>query len=247
MNVVDIIIIAIVLIFIIVGACRGFIFSVLSLFGGTVNIFLAMILSSPVSSLVKTMGITGTIKAGYVGNFASNTNFTTALSSIEAEQLPSFITKSVNNSNISGLGKTLTKWFLKISPQYVENHPEATLSDVLSTAYSNFWTTVIAFGVSLLAIYFVLLLVSVIAKKMKQSKAINTGDRIFGIVFGAIRGAIYVCTLLLIISLISSTGILTVADDYISESKIGSWLYQIVCDFSTKYITNGNLLALFGR
>ena len=219
----------------------------LSLFGGTVNVFLAMLLSSPVSSLIRTIGLTGSIKASYVAKFASNTNLNTALSTIESEQLPNFITKSINGSNISGLGKTLTKWFLKISPDYAQNNPEITLSEVLSKAYSNFWTTIIAFAVSLVAIYLILLLVSIIAKKMKQSKAINAGDRILGFIFGTIRGCIYVCLLLLIVSIISSTGLITIADAYIEESKIGSWLYGIVNEFSTKYITNGNILSLFGK
>ena len=65
MNYIDIIIIAILLIFIIVGVCRGFIFSLLSVFGGIINIYLATLLTKPMTSLTSTIGLNSAITNAY--------------------------------------------------------------------------------------------------------------------------------------------------------------------------------------
>ena len=110
MNAVDYIIIAITVVFIIIGTYKGLMFSVLSFFGGTVNIYLSMLLTTPLTALVSKIGITGAIEGGYIAKFASCNGFNTALSSVESSNLSGFITNSINTSNLSGLSKTLTKW-----------------------------------------------------------------------------------------------------------------------------------------
>ena len=242
MNVLDYIIIAITLVFIIISVYKGLMFSLLSLFGGAVNIYLSTLLTKPISLLVSKIGITGAINASYVSKFAGLANFNTAFSSIEASNLKTFIDNAINTSNLSGLTKTLTKWFLNIPPETVQNNPDLNLSQVLSNAYSNFWSTLIAFAASFILITLTLFIVSKICKKAKENKTVNTVDRILGFFFGIIRSALIICIIFGVISLFNPNGALGNVISYINSSKIGGFIFKHVNSFVETFITTTKIL-----
>jgi len=242
MNAVDYIIIAITVVFIIIGTYKGLMFSVLSFFGGTVNIYLSMLLTTPLTSLVTKIGITSAISNGYVAKFASCNGFNTALSTIETSNLSNFVTNSINTSNLSGLTKTLTKWFFKPTPEAVAARPEATLSSSLSSAYANFWSTLIAFAISFALITLALWLITKICQKAKENKTVNVIDRIFGFFFGIVRAGIIICLILAIFSVFKPDGVLGDVISYINQSKIGGFIFKYATDFVEKFITTAKIV-----
>lgn len=231
MNVVDIVIIAILLIFIIIGICKGFMFSVLDLFSSTVNIILAILLAKPMSSLLSTMGLASSIKASYVSRFAQMQGFNTNLVNMTEQELSAHISNTIEQSSLPGISKTTTSWFLNVTPEQIANKESINLSDILSTAYANFWNTLIAFMVSLVLICLVIFIISRIVKKSREIKPVRVTDRFLGIIFGLIKGSLVICVIFAILNLFSPSGVLKPVFDSIYASKIGSWAFEQVTVF----------------
>lgn len=236
MNYIDIIIIAILLIFIIVGVCRGFIFSLLSVFGGIINIYLATLLTKPMTSLTSTIGLNSAITNAYAQKMQAFSGFNENLVGKTAEQLQAHIKSSIDGSSLSGITKTLTNWFLKISPENLQGKTSVTLTDILSKAFASFWCVLIAFIVSLVIVYLVLWVITLIANKLKQIKPINATDKILGVLFGAVKGSLIVCLIFAVLSLFNQTGIMGDVVSAIQSSKIGGWSYHYVYDFVHNYL-----------
>ena len=245
MNFIDIIIISILLIFIIIGICKGFMSSFLSLFKGLVLIFLAILLTSPINMLVNKIGITNSIKSAYSMRMDSMPGFNTNLVNLDAQTLNTHIKTTINESELPNITKTTTNWFLKISPEQIANKENITLNNILSNSYSNFWSTLISFTISFLLILIILLILNKITQKSKQIPVIKATDRVLGAIYGFIHGTIIICVLLAILNLFSPTGLLEPIYSAIYASKIGDWAFSQVHLFIQKYLNFNTLLTIF--
>ena len=85
--VVDIIIIAILVVFVIIGIKKGLVFSILSFFGMSVNAFLAFLLTKPFKALLTSFGLTGVIKGAYAARMAEMAGFADNLVGMDATAL----------------------------------------------------------------------------------------------------------------------------------------------------------------
>lgn len=244
MNWIDIVIIVIMLIFIIIGVCKGFMFSVLSLFSGMVSVFLSILLTKPMTMLLSLTGVQNSISTGYVTKFAGLSSFQTNL--VDIANPTEFAKNAVSSSNLSGFSKTVTNWFLNISPSQLEGKGSITLSEILSKAYAGFWCTLIAFAISFALIWLVLWILSRIAKKTKENKVVNKTDRFLGFIFGIVRGALVISVIFAVLSFFNRTGVFAPLFNYIEQSKIGSWLFNFVDHFMKTYINiDGIVKSIF--
>ena len=241
--VVDIIIITILIIFIFFGIKRGFAYSIITLFGASVNSFLAFLLTNPFKMLLTRFGLTGLIKTTYATKMAGMAGFETNLVGMEANALNEHVTATINSSGFSGLTKTLTRWFCKITPEQIADRESVTLTDILSKAYSLFWITLISFVVAFLIIYLILFLLTKLVRSAKEHKSFNFVDNSLGFLFGFVRGTIYICLIIGIIALFKEDGILSWLIAYIKEAKIGGWVYSWVNPFVDKYINFDSIIT----
>lgn len=239
----DIAIVVIILIFVIIGIKKGFAFSLISLFGGTVNLFFATILTGPFKSLLSTIGLTGSIQGVYASKMATMAGFETELVGMGAEELTTTVNNAINNSGFSWVTKTLTRWFCKLTPENIAHKTSCTLKDILSDAYSSFWSTFIAFAVAFGLIYLVLFLISKAMKAAKRDRAFDFFDKVLGLLFGLVRGAMSIAFLIAILSLFSENGLLGPVIDYVKASKIGGWGYNLINPIVDHYINFENIIA----
>ena len=238
MNWIDIVIIAILLIFIIIGCIKGFMFSILSLFGGTVNFFISILLCKPAMNLINAIfGLENALTSSFSASLTNMSfEFDTVLSSFESQsELSSHVSQTINNSSLSSFSKGILNNTVHITTDNVAGS-DVTLNKIISSSFATFLTLIISFVIVFLLIYLILWLLSQISKKAKKVSGIRITDRIFGIIFGAIKGALVISVIFGILSFFNENGILSGLFVQIKESTIGNWIYTNIDAFVHKYI-----------
>ncbi len=246
MNWFDAIIIVFLLIFVAVGIKKGFMFSVIDLFGVFVNFVIALFLTQPLRSLLNLMGMESSITGGLYKHYSAFSGFTTNLKGME--NASSFVTNTLNNSGMSGFGKKLFNGTINnhLSTKLAESTADSvTLADTISKSLAQFITVVTAFVIAFVLIYVLLLILKLISKKLKQSKFINVFDRIFGACFGLVKGFMVLVLIFAVLSFFSDNGLLSGMFSYINQSAIGGWLRTSVNNFMIEYVNIKQFLIDF--
>lgn len=236
MNWIDVGIILIVLVFILIGLWKGFVFSILSLFSSTVNFFISLVLVRPTTNLLNNwFGFEGALTNGFASKLTSmHAGFNTNMVGMTKDEIASHITTTFAESRFPFKG--LFQSMLKITPEKIEGKTSCTLNDILSKSLGSFFSLIITFVVIFALIYLILFIIGRISKKAHEVNGIRAVDRILGFVFGAIKGIIVICLIFGIISLFSEDGALSGLFDYIHASKIGNWVYSNINYFVDKYV-----------
>lgn len=253
MNWFDAIIIAVLLIFMAFGIKKGFMFSVIDMFGFFVNFVIAAFLSGPIRSLLGVMGMEGGIAGSLHGHYAGlGSGFTTNLiSDVPRGSVSDFVTQTIEGSSMSGFGKKLFNGAInnnlaeKINASQEAGKSSLTLADIMSKSLAQFITVVTAFIVSFILVYAVLLILKVISKKLQQLSFANVFDKIFGGVFGIVRGFMFWVFIFAILSFFSDNGLLSTVIGYINKSAIGGWLRTSVNTFMVSYVNIKQFLIDF--
>ena len=243
MNWFDAIIIVVMLIFIIFGIKKGFMLSVIDLFGFFVNFVIALFLSKPMTSFLNYCGMGGSITSSLHEKYAGfGESFVTNLKTYAQEtgsNITDFVNDAINSSPLTNFGKKLFNGTInnglsdKLAASANEN---ITLADIMSKSVAQFITVVVAFVICFVVIYLILLLLKALTKKLQQSSFINTFDKIFGACFGAVKGFIFFVLFFAVLSFFSDNGILGSVIQYINNSAIGGWLRSNVNTFMNEYI-----------
>lgn len=238
MNWVDFVILGILIIFICIGCFKGFVFSILSLFGTSVNFFISIWLCKPMTNLMNSIfNIETALSNSLSARFTNiSNNFNTKLSLFESQtELSSHIKETINNSSLSGFEKKLYSSTIHITPENVSNS-DVTLNNIISSSLSTFINIIISFIIVFLLIYLVLWILSLISKKANQISDIRLTDRILGVIFGFIKGSLIIVFVFAILSLFNENGLLSGLFEQIHNSQIGNWCYTNVKTFIDKYI-----------
>ena len=242
MNWVDAIIIVVLLIFMAFGIKKGFMFSVIDMFGFFVNFVIAVFLTGPIRSLLGVMGMESGIAGSLYGHYANvGSGFTTNLIGY-GDNVVDFVNQEFNNSSMSGFGKKLFNGAInnnlpqKLQAAQEAGRTEVTLAGTISNSLAQFITVVTAFVIAFAAIYGILLLLKLICKQIQKSSAANVFDKIFGGAFGLLRGFMFFVIIFAILSFFSDHGLLEPVITYIRQSAIGGWLRDNVNTFMVKYI-----------
>ena len=245
MNWIDVIIIAILLIFMAFGIKKGFMFSVIDTFGIFVNFIIACFLTGPIRSLLGLFGMETGIANAFATRYAGfGDAFTTNL--IEYQQVngnvTDFVNEAINNSPMNGFSKKLFNGTInnhladKLTASAEAGNTSVTLSDIMSKSLAQFFTVVTAFVVSFILIYVVLLILRAISKQLQKSRFINVFDKIFGAGFGLLKGFLLCVVIFAVLSFFSDNGLLGGLFSYINQSALGSWLRTSVNTFMVQYI-----------
>lgn len=248
MNWLDLVLILLILIFLFIGFKKGFMTSVLSSFSFKINAIISFFLCKPLSIVLnKLFNIETLISNNYASKLiSSSTDFSVNLLDIPSADLGSFVSNTINKSNLSNFTNSLTNLFLNNNSLYStlhdSNHTTRTLADIISSAYGNFFITIISFISSILLIYLFVLLLRFITNKLRSIGFIKTVDNIFGIFFGLFQCFLFFIILSLIIKLMSGLSFMSGVINYINSSAIGDFIYGQISSFIDNYL---NLNILF--
>lgn len=199
----DLILIAIVMVFLIIGYVKGLTGSLIKLASFIVAVVLALILYKPLSNVVmqKTQ-IDEKIETAIIQNFSKTENQ-------NEENMPTTLVESINN---------------KIEKETTDARNEIVEKTAKSTTL-----TIMRVGTAIaiyLAVRLVLFIVSVLAKGITQLPLLKEVDKAGGIAYGLVQGIVMVYVLLGIISLISVVWPNNPVVEAISQSYIGLILYN---------------------
>lgn len=242
MNWVDAIIIVVLLIFMAFGIKKGFMFSVIDMFGFFVNFVIALFLTGPIRSLLGLMGMESGIASGLKSHYSQvGAGFNTNLIGYGGN-VTDFVNEEFRNSSMSGFGKKLFNGIInnrlpdKLADAQAAGRTEVTLSGIISKSIAQFITVITAFIIAFLLIYGALLLLKLITKQIQKASFANVFDKIFGGAFGLVKGFMFLVIIFAILSLFSDNGLLEPVITYIRQSAIGGWLRENVNTFMVKYV-----------
>ena len=207
MNWIDGLIIVILLIFIAIGFWKGFIFSILSLFSAFINFTIALFLTRPVTNLFNSwFGLEGALTKGFESKLTSmNAGFNTNLVGMTDSEITNHISTTLKESNFPF--ENMFKRLLSVNSEKIADKTSISLNDILSKSLGSFFSLIICFVIIFLLIYLILFLVSRLSKKAKEIESIRITDRILGVVFGIIKGALVVVGLFAILSFFKEDGV----------------------------------------
>ena len=241
MNWFDAIIIVVILIFVAFGIKKGFMLSVIDLFGFMVNLVVSLFLAKPMRGLLNLCGMESAISANLYNKYAAfGSDFTVDLITYkENGNVTSFVNDAINTSPLSNFGKKIFNGTINnnLSNKLASSsNTSVSLADIMSKSIAQFVTVVVSFIICFILIYLVLLILKAITKKLKGSKFINTFDKIFGACFGAVKGFLFFVALFVVLSFFSDNGLLSDVIGYINQSAIGGWLRANVNTFMLEYV-----------
>lgn len=199
----DLILIAIVMVFIIIGYVKGLTGSLIKLASFVIAIILALILYKPLSNVVmqKTQ-IDEKIEEAIIQNFSKTENQ-------NEENMPTTLVESINNK--------------------IEKETTETRNEIVEKTAKSTTLTIMKVGTAI-AIYIVarliLFIVAVLAKGITQLPLIKEADKAGGIAYGLVQGIVMVYVLLGIVSLTSVVWANNPLVEAISQSYIGLILYN---------------------
>lgn len=223
------------------GIKKGFMFSVIDMFGFLVNFVIALFLTGPIRSLLGLMGMETGISANLYGHYSQvGAGFTENL--IGKPDVSEFVTNEFNNSSMGGFGKKLFNGIInnnlesKLAAAQAAGKTEVTLARTISDSISQFITVVTSFIIAFALIYGTLLLLKLLCKQIQKSKFANVFDKIFGGAFGLVKGFMLLVGIFAILSFFSDNGLLEPVITYINKSAIGGWLRLNVNNFMVQYV-----------
>ena len=205
---IDIIAIVLIVIVALIGVSRGFLKTLVGLFGTLATLVLAIWLAKPVAGLINGWW-------GLDGTFANLVE--PSVTSAFAEALP------------NAFGLLLTALFGAPAGGIADAAYIADVSSKLGTVMS---TVVVAIGL-FIVIKIIIWLLSKLFDAITKNRAISGLDRVLGFVFGLVGGIVLVAVAFAIIFVLG-TYVPAVSDWFtplFDQSPMSNWFYGIIADF----------------
>ncbi|MBQ7308118.1 MAG: CvpA family protein [Clostridia bacterium] len=239
MVLIDIVLLGIIVIFAIVGLCRGFIKSILSFFKGTTDVVISVVLAKPVASF-----LTGFKLNEMLANVAKSLNLVGAVVKEEAFNTllngGASITGNVISENMSGKVSFIVKTFF--SNLFTE--------EVVYTSYADFCAkfnlacgTILLIVLSFIMIMICLgIILSILTKIFTTSTGdarYGTLDKILGLVFGMLKGLLVIVVIMFALNV---SGLIPVVgnaiEEIIADTKITAFIYEKVTGVFTNIVSS---------
>lgn len=243
MAVIDIVVISVLALFGIIGMIKGFLNTLLSLFGNLASVGVAVLCAKPVAKFLDSVfGIVNKIGAKIAGTLTNVTPFVSNIDSVQDGILTGTELKTYMPSDT--LYHRALKLFVEDSAEFnlAEYENVADAADKAVTSYVGVQVAKIAAIVIAAILMFVLLRVAVklLAKlfdALAKNKAVSGLDRSMGLCFGLLKGAILVCLTLGIFYLIANETV----NGWIETSVVTKWIYNYICQLIEWVVSRFNL------
>lgn len=211
--IVDLIIVAVLILFISIGYKRGLTGSLIKLVSFAIALVLSFMLYKPVANIVReNTKIDETIESAIINTFGKENIETTTSeekNGKNADNLPETIVKNINNE--------------------IENATTEARNSIVEGAAKDVTNTIINVGSGLviyIAVRFILFIISLFAHEITKLPVIKQIDKAGGIVYGVVEG---MAIILIILGLVSLTSVIwsnNIVVTAITESTIGGLLYN---------------------
>ena len=248
MNWLDLGLIIFVIIFLIIGIKKGFMSSVLSNFTlGTVAI-IAFFLCKPISHLLNNwFHLENAIFNSYYAKFAAkSSNFEINLLTLEESDLLPFVRSTLSLGGIPAVPRLMFKWFIANRSLYSKLHgagiESRTLGQIVSSSYASFFVSLIAFAITFVLIYLIVLIFKLVIDKLRKNGFIKGVDSILGAVYGIGRALIILIIICVIIKLLSPISFMKGVTDYISSSFFGKLVYEQINNLLENYLNYDDII-----
>ena len=238
--VIDIAIIAVLVVFALVGLRNGFFKSVISMISTVVVIVASIFCASPVAKMInKIYNFTGLIASKLCKSIAGMGAFYSA-------EIPNGISGKDIASNIP----PDTNGFLKKLMQNVLNPLSAsdiqgrTVADIVSGAFASIIFTIIVGILLFILIKIVVSLASKLFENIAHIRTLGALNKVFGLIFGMLKGGLIIITLSFVLTFL--TVIPKVNKDVSpliqNHTKIAKPIYSFTDDIVEKHIVKGNVI-----
>ncbi len=242
MAVIDIIVIAVLVVFAIIGMIKGLLNTILSLFSTLASLSVSILCAKPVSKFLNSIfnivgGIGGKIASSLSGSiipFQAAEEAGSPISELTGEALKNYLAQETFQERIYRL-------FIEDSKVF-EFSESATISDQTVVQYigeriAAIIAVVIAVIVVFILIKIAVLLLSKLFNALSKNRAINGLDRTLGLLVGVIKASVLICLVLGIFYLIANSTV----QGWIDNSTITKWLYQYVTEFVDNIVAKYDL------
>ena len=229
MNILDIVLICLVVIAVLAGFVKGFLNTLLSFMGTLVSLVAAFFLARPAATLLNNwFGAAGAIGNSLTGQIST---FFTEFSNLTGAEI------LANHCNATGFMKSALSLFINPDVTYESNV-------VLSQNLGNYAGNVVLMAICTVVCFILIKIAIKLLSKLfdaikKKSLAINGLDKTLGMIFGAVKGLLFVSIVFVIASLLQSIPAVANALDVVFENScIGKPLYDFVTGFVNGYLKN---------
>lgn len=224
----DVIIIAVIAIFVLIGAKRGFAKTAVETVGFFLSVYLAFTLCTPISTAISD----STIKPAVVSNITEAISNTAQSVSDDAtnkvwDALPDYVQSLAQKASITP--DSLTEYIGGASTQSNEEIATAVTDNVVMPLVYNLVKIIVA------VILFIILLIitkiiAILINKVFKLPLLNSLNSSVGAVFGGVQGALIATLLCIIVSAvisINSKGFLIFTTENIESSTLFKWLCSL--------------------
>ena len=231
MAVIDIIVIAVLLVFAVVGMIKGFLNTIISLFGSLASLGVAILCAKPVAAFMnKIFNTVGFVSGKIVGTITGVSPFASGYEGI-ADGLTGAELKEylANNPDTNTFKDRVYRLFIEDSKvfNYTE---ELTTAEQVDQSVVNYMadrlagviTLVIAAIVVFILLKIAVLILSKLFNAITKNRAISGIDRTMGLLFGVVKGALLVCVVLGVFYLLANSTV----QDWIDNSTVTRWVYK---------------------
>ena len=238
--VLDVVIIALVAIFGLIGFKKGFFKSVISMISTLVVILISIFCASPLARIVnKLYDFTGLIARGLCKTIAS-------MGAFYSQPIPEGMSGADVVSNIpqstNGFLKKLMSYAL--NPLSAGDIQSATVADIVSGAFASIIMLIICGIVLFIFIKIILAIATRLFENITRNRVFGATNKLLGLVFGAVKGFIIVLVFSIILTLLTvipavNTKVSPVIQDH---SKIARPIYNYTDEFMEKHVVEGKIV-----
>lgn len=229
MNILDIVLICIFVLFALIGLIKGFFSTLVSFLGSVLSFTGAFFLAKPLASLFNSW-------------FGLSTTLGNNISSQIVGMFEDFVLKMTGAEILET--KCSATGFLKMAFQFLINPEEYYSKEEIVTAIGNSAGNLILMAICLIVAYLLIKLVLFVLSKIfnklkRESKAVSLLDRILGLVIGACKAFLIIAVVCVLVNLMQSIPAVSNAlDTVMNGSVIGKPIYDFVSTIYEKYLVN---------
>lgn len=235
MNYIDYIIIGILLIYILIGYFKGFMFSLLSLFSFGVKFVLSMFLCKPFMLFTNNVckldiGLSNALAS----SFTKTSNlFDVSMETMNQTEINNHITECLNTTKYPSFLKS----FLKNIFQITEGNSNFTFNSIISKTFGTFFSFIISFIIIFIIVCILVYFIKYRFKKLtEQSVTVKRIDRFMGIAYGFVGGVINIVIVISVLSWFKNFSFLSSFFESLQSSFLGGLATQIIYPFMDKYL-----------
>lgn len=193
-TIIDLVALAIICAFIIIGACKGFVKTFFTVFGGFLSLLFAALLCTAVAKTLEN-------HFGLVTSVAKS--FSGGLTRIFGETLMNTPLSAATDGTLTEAG--VAGWIINLVSRIQgisDLPPETTLSDVICPIFAYYAVAIVGAIVLYILFRLIFFMIGEIVRKLHTFTAIRVTDNVLGALLGIIRGVIAVQAILMLIKII---------------------------------------------